>query len=148
MTFLLFCGVVFLATGIGILVWTAWNYIFAVLSRRWPEVAGTVIVSHLQSSRDEDGGYLYRPEVSYRYTVDGETYISGRVRFGDRISLGWSGPAARIVERYRSGAAVSIRYDAGDPAQAVIEPGMNGYILAGASMGGIFTYLGIALTFT
>ena len=133
----------FVAIGGGILAWTCVNFVYALLSRRWPAAAGTIIVSNLQRSRDSDGESLYRPEVSYRYSANGEEFIASRTRYGDSLALSWSAPAARIARRYPVGAVVPVRYDPGDPAESVLEPGLNGLIVAGAAFGALFTSLGI-----
>jgi hypothetical protein len=134
---------IFTATGSGVLTWSLVNFVYAVLSRRWPHATGTVIVSDLQRSRDSEGEYSYRPEVSYQYSVKGEEFIATRTRYGDRLALSWPAPAAKMVRRYPVGAVVSVHYDPDEPAEAVLEPGVNGLILTGAALGGLFTFLGI-----
>jgi len=136
-------GVVFAAIGGGILAWSIVNCIYAVLSRRWPQVTGVIVVSDLQRSSDADGGYSYRPEVSYRYFVNREEFVARRTRFGDRLQLSWSAPAVRIISRYRVGAVVSVHYNPDDPADAVLEPGLNDLLFAAATFGGIFATLGV-----
>ena len=136
-------ALIFVAVGSGILSWTAVNFVYAFLSRRWPQVVGTVVVSDLQRSRDSEGGYSYRPEVSYRYSVDGQELVANRTCFGDRLELSWSAPAVRAVRRYPAGASVAVHYDPDDPGDAVLEPGINGLLFAGAAFGGVFTVLGV-----
>jgi hypothetical protein len=58
MMFELTVALVFLLVGSGLLVWTVWNVISALDSRRWPEAPGTIVVSDLQRSKDGDGGIL------------------------------------------------------------------------------------------
>lgn len=139
----LIVGLVFAVIGSVILAWTAVNVAYAHLSRRWPRVTGTVIVSDLQRSKDSDGGYSYRPEVSYRYSVHGEEFIASRTRFGDRLELNFSAPAARIVRRYPVGAVVLVCYNPDDPADAVLEPGINALLFAWTAFGGVFTIMGV-----
>jgi hypothetical protein len=137
-------GLLFAIIGTVALAWTAVNFIYALLSCRWPEATGTVVVSDLQRSPNVEGGHTYRPEVSYRYTVNGEEFVASRTRFGDRLELGWSAPAVRIIRRYRVGTVVRVRYNPDDPGDAVLEPGVNGLLFASAAFGGVFTLIGIA----
>ena len=136
---------ILIATGGGILTWSLVNFVYSLLSRRWPQATGKVIVSDLQRSRDSEGGYSYRPEVSYQYSVEGQEFIASRTRYGDRLALSWSAPAARMVRRYPVGAVVSVHYDPDEPAEAVLEPGVNGLILMGVALGVLFTSIGIVM---
>src|SRR3954453_10603202 len=133
-----------IAVGGGTLLWSAWNAFLAVTSHRWPQVEGTILVSDLQRSRDSDG-YMYRPEISYRYTVADEEFVGNRARFGDSFSLSWSAPAARLVQRYKVNSRVRVRYDPDNPQQSVLEPGMNGMVIIGAAAGAFFLVIGILL---
>lgn len=136
-------GLIFTAIGGGILCWTAANVVDALASRRWPQVRGTIIASKLQRSRDSEGGYSYRPDVSYRYAVKGKEFVARRTRFGDWLKLGWPGVADRVVRRYPVGAAILVHYNPQDPAEAVLEPGLNGLLFGGAAFGATFTLFGI-----
>ncbi len=124
MAFELTVALLFLLVGSGLLVWTVWNVISALDSRRWPEAPGTIVVSDLQRSKGGDGGVSYRPEVTYRYVVDGRELIASRTRFGDRIELSWSAPAVRAVRKFPVGANVAVRYNPNHPQEAVLEPGI------------------------
>lgn len=138
-------AVIFVALGSGILSWTAVNFVYALRSRRWRQAVGTVVASDLQRSREIECGSSYRPVVSYRYSVEGQDFVASRTRFGDRLELGWAAPAVRIVRRYPVGAVIPVHYDGDDPADAVLEPGVNGLLYTGAALGGIFVLLGILL---
>jgi hypothetical protein len=142
-TFEVIGAVVFGAIGTGILTWTAINFVYALLSRSWPKAIGAVIASDLRRSRDSEGGYLYRAEVSYRYSVDGQEFVATRSRFGDRLEVSWSAAAANLVRRYPVGTAVHVHYDPTDPSEAVLEPGINGLLFAGAGTGALFVFLAL-----
>jgi len=135
-------GIIFAGLGAGVLAWSVWNLIKTAASRNWMTTQGVIVASDLRRSRDSEGGFLYRPEVSYRYTVDGSELVSARTRFGDRMSLSWSGPALKLVRRYAVGATVIVHYDPDDPGEAVLEPGVTGYILSGLFFGFVFALIG------
>jgi len=143
MTFETGIALIFTAVGGGFLAWIGLNFVYAVLSRGWPRTVGTIVVSDLQRSTDSEGGYSYRPEVTYRYSVNGQEFVASRTRFGDRLELSWSAPAVRVVRRYPVGAVIPVHYDPDDPADAVLEPGVNGLLFVGAAFGGVFTLLGV-----
>jgi hypothetical protein len=136
-------GLVSLLVGTTIVIWTAWNVVSALLSRGWPHVTGTIVVSDLQRVKDTDGGYTYRPEVTYHYTVAGKEFVASRVAFGDRISLGWSAPAVKTVRRYRAGTSVVVRYNPNEPGEAVLQPGVHWLLPVAVLFGATFIAFGI-----
>jgi hypothetical protein len=138
-----FVALLFAATGLGSLLWSSWNVVQALACRRWPVADGVIVVSDLQRSRGSDGAFMYRPEVTYRYEVQGRQLVSSRTQFGDRLELSWSRPAVQIVQKYPVGTRVSVRYAPDDPEEAVLETGVRGILLAGIACGVIFLALGI-----
>jgi hypothetical protein len=139
-----FVSVILIGSGLGVLLWSGWFAFLALASREWPQAEGTVIVSDLQRSSD-DGGFMYRSEVSYVYSVAGQEYVSSRARFGDSLSLSWSAPAVRVVRQYKVGSRVIVRYDPRDPDESVLETGINGFVFAWAATGALLLALGVFL---
>jgi hypothetical protein len=146
-TFDVIVAFVFGAIGTGILTWTAVNFVYALLSRSWPKAIGAVIASDLRRSRDSEGGYLYRNEVSNRYSVDGQEFVATRSRFGDRLVVSWSAAAAKLVRRYPVGSVVHVHDDPTDPSEAVLEAGINGLLFAAAGMGTGFVFFALISAF-
>lgn len=143
MTVAVLFPLVFLVIGIGVLLWTGWDVVSALRSRRWPQVDGTIVVSDLQRSKDSEGGFMYRPEVTYRYSIDGKEYTGSRTRYGDWLQLSWSKPAVKTVRRYAVGTAVAVRYDPRDPEDSVLEPGVHGVLFGCLVFGAMFAIFGI-----
>lgn len=97
----------------------------AQTSQRWPTAPGTVLSATLKEhvSHDHDDTpsthYSYEPVVEYNYTVGGQTYSSRRIGYGaNRFGRG---QAAKILERYPVGSAVTVHYNPANPAEAVLE---------------------------
>lgn len=88
---------------------------------RWPSVRGEVLESALLSLEGVEG-----PFVMYAYEVDGRRHQGTRLtqfcepgRYElDRTHLPWS--ARAFVARHPVGAPIEVRYDPGDPGQAVV----------------------------
>jgi Protein of unknown function (DUF3592) len=120
----------FVGFGAGAIVYSVLALVSALESRRWPVAEGVMISSRLDKSPDSDGGYTYRPDVSYRFTVEGKELVGRRACFGDRISTSLSSFAERIVRKYPNGAKVKVRYNPRRPENAVLEPGLNGFIIS------------------
>ena len=142
-TFELVAGVVFMAIGAAGVVWSIWELVQALSSSRWSQTEGLVLVSDLQRTRDGDGGYMYRPEVSYSYQAGGADFVGTRPKFGARISLSWSGPAARTTRKYPVGSRVTVWYDPADPQESVLETGVTALAWLSLAAGSIFLALGI-----
>lgn len=118
----------------------------AVIS--WPETAGEVLRSEIRE-QEMTGGEdesapttMYEPVVEYRYTVDGQEYISRQYRLGTTGVLVGLGQAQKILSRYPSNSTATVHYNPLQPDQAVLEPGSaSSGVLAAA--GGIFLAVGL-----
>ena len=144
MTFAELIGMLFAALGAGIVVWSLWSLVQVFASRKWEAAESVVLASDLQRSRDTDGGLTYRPEISYQYTAQGRESVASRWCFGHGVSLSWSGPAMRAIRRYPAGQPVLVYFDPHDPAEAVLERGINPYLFGSVVVGMLFLLLGIA----
>lgn len=136
-------GGVFLLFGTGFLIWTAWDFGSALLSRGWPRATATIVASYVRRSEVHKSEFSYRPDVTYCYSVQGKEFLASRVAFGAQPEFGSADRAARTVQRYRTGARVIVRYNPHDPQEAVLQPGINGWVFAGAALGVLFTAVGI-----
>ncbi len=77
----------------------------------WPSTEGRIIRSVRRR------GNTRLKSVEYEYRVDGVTYAGSRVAF---MRIPYSEPPYKT---YRTGQAVTVRYDPDDHALAVLEPG-------------------------
>jgi hypothetical protein len=128
-------SLVFLATGAGVCIWSAFAMVDAVRSRHWPEAAGVITQSTMKIARDADGGPSYGSNVTYTDTVNDQQFTGRRVRFGDVFVMSYAGPIRRIMRRYPVGKPVIVRFDPSDPKIGVLEPGFNGLLASGALYG-------------
>jgi hypothetical protein len=133
---------VFIAAGVALAIW-GWSILErARASAAWPTMTGTVVSSDVRSERTPGKGVTYWPEVHYEYVVDGTTYSSNRIRFGE-YGTDRAQPARAIANRYRTGDAVVVHIDPEDPARAVLEAGA-GWSSYGILGGGVlFLVVGI-----
>ena len=86
------------------------------------QTQGQVLRSHVREVHSDNAGHgvNYQTFVEYRYTVDGETYTSHRIDFGDGGALSYR-HAVRQIRPYPRGGTVTVFYDPDDPASAVLE---------------------------
>lgn len=96
-------------------------------SRDWPSVAGTVLRSKIEKTRSTTGTGAgkrtvtkYSPYVQYTYRVDGRSYRSSRIAYGQLEK-----PASRTVDRYAEGKRVKVYYNPEKPERSVLEPGTD-----------------------
>jgi len=136
-------GVVFLVSGIKDVWW-------GLASPAWPRVPAEVVRSEVavESSRDSDGAtsVLYSPEVLFAYEVDGQSYVTGTVRFGQSGGSGDPSEAKMLTLRYPLGSKATVSHQPGNPARAVVKPGFRTSTL-GAVGGGIGLLLGGSFIF-
>ena len=110
------------------------NYCRAKACLDWPSVEGKITVSELVYGIADDSADL---EFEYEYEVDGESYVSDKVDFGEPFATGLSEHVyIRQVQKYKKDSGVTVYYDPEDPSMAVlerdVEAGILYYIIAGA----------------
>lgn len=113
---LFWCSFVFFVDGM-----LTWQAVRQVRASSYATTTGTITHSELKVSHDSDGT-SYSPEVSYRYTISGRQIDGKRIRY-DESSLGAAYSKA-IVDRYPTGKAVPVHYNAAAPQEAVLEQGL------------------------
>jgi hypothetical protein len=95
----------------------------AAATRRWLSTDGTVIESNVETEFN-DGTY-YHLKLTYRYEVDGKSYVSGRLRAQPSGVWSWAWPAQHTARRYKVGCSVRVYYSAVEPHESVLERGIS-----------------------
>ncbi|MCE5267836.1 MAG: DUF3592 domain-containing protein [Planctomycetaceae bacterium] len=103
------------------IVWSAFRQMRAL---RYSTVAGRITSSRIDA-RSGSRGPLYRAEIKYAYSVAGKRYEGTRYRYGE-VSSGGKSAAARVVALYPVGKQIDVRYAPNDPADAVLNAGLEG----------------------
>lgn len=104
------------------------------VSKDWPTVQGTVLSSRVETLRSKRA-VSFRPEVSYRYEVNGIPYTSDTVAF-DGNGSGGLADAQAMTRHYATGAPVTLHYEPEDPSVACIECGSTGFVNYLVTLGG------------
>ncbi|MCY1043759.1 DUF3592 domain-containing protein [Corallococcus sp. bb12-1] len=100
------------------------------VSRSWPTVQGTVVESRVETLRARRS-VSFRPEVSYRYEVNGTPYTSDTFAFDGHAS-GALAEAQAVTRHYPAGAPVTLHYEPADPSVACIQcetVGVSNYVV-------------------
>ncbi len=91
-------------------------------SEHWPMVEGTITVSELNKTRNNDGNDMYSAHVHYSYSVDGKAFSSSGITAVDG-STSIKSSVKSILRKYAKGTKVSVYYDPEFPETTVLEPG-------------------------
>jgi hypothetical protein len=107
-------------------------------SRKWPTVPGKIVTSEVATETEIACGEFGDPQViardspkiRYSYAVGGREFKSARIRW---ISHKWgiTDPARKAVAKYPVDQPVSVYYDPNRPANAVLEPVVEGLLVRG-----------------
>jgi hypothetical protein len=93
-------------------------------SRSWPVVEGVVTKSTTCQFTDFEGKLFkiyYKPQLTYEYVVNGQSYSSDRLRW-DEARFRTQAGAEQVSADYPSGSKVSVYYDPARPERSVLNP--------------------------
>jgi Protein of unknown function (DUF3592) len=138
----LFVGAGFAAVGGAALVHGFVNLARAIDSEAWPSADGEILESRIATD-DGGQGRLFYPAIRYRYRIGDHSYEGDRVSFGGPFEASWRAPAAHVVERYREGKAIRVRFSPTDPRVSVLEPGARWYMYVVILVGAVFLAIGL-----
>ena len=96
----------------------------AAVARNWPVTTGKILMSGAEAYRARSGHShttMYRPNVVYEYSVNGQRLMGNRINFGMSVGYGSPSVAERVTTKYPIGSVVQVYYNPGDPSQAVLE---------------------------
>ncbi len=138
----LFSGI-FMAVGGGIMISGIIQIRLAQSSTTWPTTVGTITVSKVETSTDDDGT-TYRPLVKFSYQVNGQSWTGDTVFFGGgKISFSNYRYANKIVNKYPVTTRVNVFYNPSKPNIAVIEAGVTKKTFIQFTFGSLFFILGL-----
>jgi hypothetical protein len=103
----------------------AWRIARQQSARHFPRVAGTVRSSEVEFAEGDAESAAYLPKIEYDYVVAGRRYTGDRYRYG---TIGHPSHAAveRIVRRHAQGRETKVYYNPTDPADSLLQPGVDG----------------------
>ena len=78
---------------------------------------------------------LYRPVLLYEYEVAGKLFRGSRIEQSPGLDRGLPEFAEKVLERYRGGSVVAVRYNPKRPDESVLEPRVPKSWIFGVSIG-------------
>ena len=123
--FSLVMGIILLVAGVLVIYYLGIPVLDrAKASPQWPTTKGVVLKSKVASQRSSNSNSeTYKPDITYRYEVDGQQYECTTVWFGSDVSTSNRSMAQDAVNQYPVNGEVVVYYDPQDPAIAVLQPG-------------------------
>ncbi len=109
-------------------------------AQSWPWVDGVIEAAQVEQFRARGSGSTnwhrwrryFKPDIVYRYRVNGVELLGSRLHFAGRLYSGSPGYARRVVERYPLGSRVAVYYNPANAAEAVLQPEAMGLRIAWA----------------
>lgn len=96
-----------------------WNRIRLNRAGKWMTAAGRILVSRV-IEEENDGVTDFRPEIVYRYDVDGVQYTGDRICFGGVAASSDSVQAALYVRAFPEGSQAVVFFDPRNPSASVL----------------------------
>lgn len=113
----------------------------ASASRAWSSAQGTITSSQLMTGGQRNSRW-YKPQITYTYTANGQTYTGEKVFFGDARSSSMA-KEQKMVDRYKQGAQVEVFYNPQQPQEAVLERRTGGTNMVYLILGSVVFLLGV-----
>jgi hypothetical protein len=139
---------IFIAGGAAIAFIGLHDLIRARASADWPSIRGRIVESsvdrYLGKRPKGRSRTSYYARILYEFSVDGTTFYGHRVAYGDD-SFRYKSDVQDIVSRYPKGKDVIVHYMPGNPAESLLEPGLNGRLWSFPVIGFIFFIVGILM---
>lgn len=122
-------------------------------ARDWPMVEGQVISTSVRvdtSMSDEgdrsqrEAARRYYPEISYRWTLGGQSYTGSRYRLGTTYAkFKTKTEAQSAAAAYPPDSAITVHYDPEHPDQAVLDPAPSAGIYVPLPLGLLILAMGL-----
>lgn len=108
----------------------SYNLAAGEASMKWPTATGRIVSSNISSQyvrQRYNSYYEYKCQVQYEYAVKGKRYAGNRITFGGDADhpLRDKDRASFIVDHFRPGSKVPVRYNPSLHGESVLFPGVD-----------------------
>lgn len=98
----------------------------SMASTEWPQATAYMIDGSITSRMKRSGRYssrkVFTPHLSYRFMVDGHSYVGKQLSYGED-DFSSEAEAQAVLIRYAPGSEHPVYYDPEDPEENVLQPG-------------------------
>jgi hypothetical protein len=117
-----FVGVALILVGAIWLLWSLYSLRKGGKSENWNRTTG-IITKSVITDLSIQKGHGTCPIIHYEYSLDGRTYKSDRVTWGNVHSSCARSASAKVTDKYKEGKEVKVYYNPDNIAESVLEPG-------------------------
>lgn len=130
--------------GLMLIGWKGYQVISIQLTKNWPQTEAKILTLRPYDLRDTDST-SYRFEISYQFTLDGQTY-RGEHYFRNRpFSTGIQRNRDERLAELRSQETLTIFYNPGNPSDSFVAITSMEDIWVGLLIGGFFLGVGVII---
>lgn len=118
---------IILLFGIILLLHFLYLFITSTKTKKWTPEKGKVLISNIDciSYIGEDADLSYKAKVEYQYGVNGESYLSKKIFYGDYIRANMPYRAKKVIKKYGKDEIITVYYNPNNPKKSVLETGVN-----------------------
>jgi hypothetical protein len=117
-----FVGVALILVGAIWLLWSLYSLRKGGKSENWNRTTG-IITKSVITDLSIRKGHGTCPIIHYEYSLDGRTYKSDRITWGNVHSSCTRSASAKVTDKYKEGKEVKIYYNPDNISESVLEPG-------------------------
>jgi hypothetical protein len=117
-----FVGVALILVGAIWLLWSLYSLRKGGKSENWNTTTG-IITKSVITDLSIRKGHGTCPIIHYEYFLNGRTFKSDRVTWGNVHSSGARSASAKVTDKYKEGKEVKVYYNPDSVAESVLEPG-------------------------
>lgn len=132
-------GLLIMHGGVLLVLWTTDDIQESVQIASWPTTTGSIIAA------DIEGGRTYRPELTYRYTVESEEYAGvsnlGAPGFGGKRKR--YDAASNLIEQFQPGDPVKVFYNLDQPSESTLSPSVSWEVYVRMATGALLFVCGL-----
>jgi len=116
-----FIGIILILLGSIWFLWSFYSLKKGQKSKDWKIITGIITKSKVFEPYRK--GNPSAPIVHYEYTLNGKTYKSDRIFWGNVHTSCTLDAAQKVVDKYRLGTKVTVYYNQNNVRESVLEPG-------------------------
>lgn len=119
-------GVIF-SFGVFLLLHFFYLMITSTKTKKWIPVKGKILISNMDCIAyiGEDADVSYKAKIEYQYDVNGKSYLSKKVFYGDYVGANMPYRAKKVIKKYGKDGIVTVYYNPDNPKKSVLETGIN-----------------------
>lgn len=128
--------------GILIIGFGLYQHFMAKKSESWPITEGTIVYSKLVNGKNSDNEITYRPLVKYSFVVDGNTFVSNQIYFGEMSEQHSAKLPIKYIKQFPVSSKVTIFYHPFNPKNSVLIPYERNFAFQKIMIGAVFFLFG------